>query len=75
LKFTGKDIEGEDLDESDEEEGSVTREERRELDFEEKKEIDRWTSRAYVSPPTPTQSKRADTMTDQRSHHSKPDNF
>lgn len=53
LKFTGRDVKEEDPDESDtdEEEGSVANGGRRELDFEERKEIDRWTSRAYVSNP------------------------
>jgi hypothetical protein len=49
LRFTGKDIQEDDPDEGDEEEGSVEGEERRALDYEEKKEMDRWTSRAYVS--------------------------
>lgn len=56
LKFTGKDIKGEDPEESDEEEGSVTEEERRELDYEQKKEMDWWTSRASVSPPAEEES-------------------
>jgi hypothetical protein len=50
LKFTDRDIEGKNSDEIDEEEGSIEEEDRRDLDCEEKKEIYRWTSRAYASP-------------------------
>jgi hypothetical protein len=46
MKFTGRDVGGKDPEESDEEEGSVTEVKRRELDYEERKDMDRWTSRA-----------------------------
>jgi hypothetical protein len=51
--FTGKDADEKEADDSDDEndleEGSITEEGRRELDLDERKEMDRWTSTAYVS--------------------------
>jgi hypothetical protein len=49
LKFTGRHSEDESPGENNEEEGSFEDEERRELEYEEKKDKDRWASRAYVS--------------------------